>query len=83
MAIPKYQRPPSFIFERMNIAIMCGETMQLHWQDEKSQLSFLESVQPRELREENGVDYLIVEGPQGHMHSIRLDLIQNLPRPVK
>lgn len=83
LSIPEYQRPPSFIFERLTIAIMCGETMQLHWQDETSERSFLEAVKPRELREADGADYLVVEDPQGQMHSIRIDLIRNLPRPVK
>ena len=83
MAIPEYQRPPSFVFERMTIAILCGETMQLHWQDEKSELSFLEALQPRELREGDGADYLVAEDAQGNMHRIRMDLIRNLPRPVK
>lgn len=67
----------------MTIAIMCGETMQLHWQDVKSELSFLEAVMPRELREDGGADYLVAEDAHGNMHVIRMDLIRNLPRPVK
>lgn len=62
---------------------MCGETMQLHWQDAQSGLSFLEALRPHELREEDGADYLVAEDAQGNMHVIRMDLIRNLPRPVK
>lgn len=78
-----YKRPPSSIFERMTIAILCSETLDLHWQDEKSQLSYLSRVFPYEIVAENGADYLAVRDNEGTEHRIRMDLIFNIPRPVK
>lgn len=36
MPTASYQRPPGFIFERLTVAIMCGESLDLHWQDDKT-----------------------------------------------
>lgn len=74
---------PGFYRERITIAILCGETMDLHWRDEHSDLSYMARVLPRELMEENGMDYLLGENAEGEAVKIRLDLIRNMPRPVK
>lgn len=83
MPILPYQRPPNFVFERFTIAILCNESLQVHWQDEQSELSYLVRVFPREIMAENGVDYLLAADEQGEVHKIRMDLIRNMPRPVK
>ena len=83
MPIMAYQRPPGFIFERLTIAIMCSESLDLHWQDDKTELSYLTRVFPREIVTENGADYLVASDNEGAEHKIRMDLIFNMPRPVK
>lgn len=83
VTIPSYVRPPNFVFERFTIAIMCNESLELHWQDEQTELSYLTRVFPREIVAENSGDYLIVRDDEGAEHKIRLDLIRNMPRPFK
>ncbi|TCV84683.1 hypothetical protein [Sulfurirhabdus autotrophica] len=82
MAQP-YIPVPHFIHERFTIAIMCNESMNLHWQDEQSGMSYMGNVFPQDLLEEKGADYVLVKNQDGKMVKIRLDLIRNMPTPVK
>lgn len=83
MPIEAYQRPLGFIFERLTIAILCNESLELHWQDEQSELSYLTRVFPHEIIAEDGADYLVASAGDAGEYKIRIDLIRNLPRPVK
>jgi Rho-binding antiterminator len=78
-----YMPVPGFYRERFTIAIMCNEWMELHWRDESSGMSYLTKVCPLELFTENGMDYVRARTMENGEVKIRLDLIQNMPRPVK
>lgn len=81
--VSPYQPIPAFQRERLAIAIMCGETMKLHWCDEDSGMAYYGEVRLCELIERDGRDYLVAETPDDEVVYIRLDLIRNLPTPVK
>ena len=81
--VKSYTKVPGFYHERFTIAIMCNESMNLHWQDEHTDMSYMGQVYPQELIEENGADYVIVKNNQNELVRIRLDLICNMPSPMK
>lgn len=62
---------------------MCGETMKLHWLNETDGMAYYGEVRLCELIQEDGKDYLLAETPEDETVRIRLDLIRNLPLPVK
>lgn len=62
---------------------MCGETMKLHWSGEDGGMAYYGEVRLCELVERDGKDYLVAETLDGEVVYIRLDLIRNLPTPVK
>ncbi len=78
-----YQAVPAFYLERFTIAIMCGESMDLHWLDEASNTAYVARVFPEELVEEHGAQYVVARSEEGEAVRIRLDLIANMPRPIK
>lgn len=78
-----YRPVPAFYHERFTIAILTGESMPLHWQDEVSDDAYVARIFPRELVEEDGRDYLLGATDEGEPVRIRLDLIENMPAPVK
>lgn len=78
-----YTPVPSFYRERLTIAILCNEILDLHWQDEQTNMAYVGKILPTELTEEEGMDYLHGRNDAGDSVKIRLDLIQNMPRPVK
>ncbi len=82
--MPKpYREVPRFYHERFTIAIMTGEAVPLHWQAEQGSQAFFAQVFPREILEENGMDYLLGVDGEGAPVKIRMDLIENMPAPVK
>ena len=81
--VKPYQPVPAFYRERLTIAIMCDESMDLHWRDEHSNTAYVAKVWPEELVEQAGMDYLRVRNEAGETLTIRLDLIENMPTPVK
>jgi len=82
MSIP-YQPVAPHVRERLAIAILCNESMDLYWQDEESLDAYVGRVYPEELVERDGVDYLCARNEEGEPVQIRLDLIRNLPTPMK
>lgn len=78
-----YTPVPSFYRERFTIAALCGERIALHWRDADGELCWFASVAPREVLEEDGIEWLLAESDAGEMLRIRMDLIENMPRPVK
>ncbi|MCE5393765.1 MAG: hypothetical protein JJ693_04095 [Acidithiobacillus sp.] len=78
-----HHTPPQ-IAERLEIAILTSEHMRLHWIDERDELHYFTEVIPLELAEGKDADYLLcrVVGEE-QVISVRVDLIQNLPTPVK
>lgn len=82
--MPKpYTEVPRFYHERFAIAIMTGESMPLHWQAEEGDRAYFAQVFPREIVDENGMAYLLGVDGEGTAVKIRLDLIENMPAPVK
>ncbi len=73
---------PRHVSERLEIAILTGETLQLNWAEPDSSQAWWGTVTPRELRETEGHHWLGGEC-EGRPVQIRLDLIRNLPTPVK
>lgn len=78
-----YQPVPRFYLERLAIAAMCNEAMDLHWYDEASQLNYMATVWPLEVVSEDQAEYLLARNAAAETIRIRLDLIRNFPTPVK
>lgn len=78
-----YQPVPPHVHERLQIAILTGERLQLNWADEHSSRAYMGAVEPRDLVERDGHDYLLAVDDNRSEVLIRLDLIRNLPTPVK
>lgn len=78
-----YQVVPRFYIERITIAALCNETMNLHWQDEQTGMNYMVTVWPLEIIEQNMAEYLLARNQDGEILHIRLDLIRNFPTPVK
>lgn len=83
MSRKPYRPVPSFVRERLTIAAMCGEQLTLHWRDEFEPVAHLARLHPREVLTRDAMDYLVADTDQGQRVAIRLDLIENLPTPVK
>lgn len=78
-----YQPVPRHIHERLQIAILTGERLRLNWADEHVSRAYMGTVEPRELVEREGRGYLLALDEERSEVLIRLDLIRNLPTPVK
>ncbi|HDP89026.1 MAG TPA: hypothetical protein ENN42_03590 [Thioalkalivibrio sp.] len=78
-----YTPVPAHVEERLEIAIICGETFNLQWATEDSNQAFLGRIQPLEIIEREQRRYLRARNDTGEELQIRLDLIRNLPTPVK
>jgi hypothetical protein len=78
-----YTPVPTHVEERLEIAIICGETFHLQWATEDSNQAFLGRIQPLEIIERERRRYLRARNDTGEELQIRLDLIRNLPTPVK
>lgn len=78
-----YQPVPSHVRERLTIAALCGEQLDLYWQDEQSMDAFVGRVHADGVVEEDGMEYLVGRNERGETVRIRLDLIRNMPTPVK
>ena len=78
-----YTPVPAHVEERLAIAILCGEKFRLQWAAEDSDQAFLGQVQPLEVIERDQQRYLRATNDAGEELLIRLDLIRNLPTPVK
>jgi len=78
-----YTPVPAHVEERLEIAIICGETFNLHWAEADSDRAFMGKVQPLEILDRDGMRYLRARDEQAGEQLIRLDLIRNLPTPVK
>lgn len=78
------QPVPGHVRERLEIAVLTGETLNLHWADEASNAAYLGRIRPLEvINDPAGPGYLRACDEQGTEVRIRLDLIRNLPTPVK
>lgn len=80
---PPYQPVPRFYIERITIASLCDESMDLHWHDPASGQSYLARVWPQDIVETDGAEWLQAHDATGERVTIRLDLIRNFPIPVK
>ena len=78
-----YTPVPAHVEERLEIAIICGETFNLQWASEDSDQAFLGRLQPLEIVDREDRRYLRARSEDGNELEIRLDLIRNLPTPVK
>lgn len=75
---------PRQIAERLQIAILTSEQMRLHWEDESTGTHYMEVVMPLEWQESPEGDYLLCKVLAENLEvRVRVDLIQNLPTPVK
>lgn len=80
---PPYQPVPRFYLERITIAALCNEFMDLHWYDPGSNLNYMERVWPLAVIIEETAEYLQARTAAGEAVKIRLDLIRNFPTPMK
>lgn len=71
------------VIERIEIAILTTERLDLHWADENTQQAYMSRVDPLEVIDVEGRHYLRARNDEGAEIRIRLDLIRNLPTPVK
>jgi len=79
-----YQPVPGHVLERLQIAVLCQEQMDLHWEDEASGLSYYQRVQLLGLEQIEDADYLLASPlSTGEPIRVRLDFIRNLPTPLK
>ncbi len=78
-----YTPVPDHVMERLEIAILCGEKMNLQWADEATHRAYASKVQAKELFDNEGRAYLRAITEEGEEVTVRLDLIRNLPTPVK
>lgn len=78
-----YQPVPRFYLERLTIAALCNEAMDLHWQDETSGLNYMARIWPLEVVDMDQAEFLLARNEAGERIRIRLDLIRNFPTPVK
>ncbi|MDR3391095.1 MAG: hypothetical protein P4L77_05110 [Sulfuriferula sp.] len=78
-----YQPVPRFYLERLTIAALCNEAMDLHWHDEPSQMNYMARIWPLEIVEQEHGEFLLARNEAGEQVSIRLDQIRNFPTPVK
>lgn len=80
---PPYQPVPRFYIERITLASLCDESMDLHWHDPASGQSYLARVWPQNIVEADGAEWLQARDATGERVTIRLDLIRNFPTQVK
>ncbi|MGM0553834.1 MAG: hypothetical protein ACQETK_08575 [Pseudomonadota bacterium] len=73
---------PHHLVERLEIAILTGESLQLHWAEPDSSRAWWGRVVPRAVRASDGYTWLDGEC-EGAPVQIRLDRVRNLPTPVK
>ncbi|MEJ2654756.1 MAG: hypothetical protein P8Z69_05515 [Acidihalobacter sp.] len=79
-----YQQVAPHVRERLEIAVLTGERLSLQWADEDSDRAYMGRIQPREVVENgDGRTYLDAIDEDGAKIRIRVDLIRNLPTPVK
>ncbi|MDD3760042.1 MAG: hypothetical protein PHO57_04310 [Acidithiobacillus sp.] len=75
---------PRQIAERLEIAILTSEQMRLHWVDEQDQTHYMTVVLPLAVEAGESADYLRCRVLEDDTEiRVRVDLIQNLPTPVK
>ena len=78
-----YQPVPRFYIERLTIAALCNEAMDLHWHDETTEMNYMTRIWPLEVVAQDEAEFLLARNESGETVKIRLDLIRNFPRPVK
>ena len=71
------------LLERLTISCFTGEPLPLYWANIDNDEAFNCKVKPIELIEEDNMHYLLAETEEGTSVKIRVDLIRNLPTPVK
>ncbi|WP_348550263.1 hypothetical protein [Acidithiobacillus sp.] len=75
---------PRQVVERLEIAILTSEQMRLHWVDERDQTHYMSVVLPLSFEEGEHADFLHCRVLEDNVElRVRVDLIQNLPTPVK
>jgi hypothetical protein len=78
-----YQPVPGHIEERLQIAILTGEVLALQWAETEGDRAFVAKVSPLSVEDLDGARWLHANTEDGEAVRIRLDLIRNLPTPVK
>lgn len=78
-----YTPVPGFYHERFTIAIMCNEILTLQWEDPECNRVYQAQVMPQAVIEREGMAYLSGITAQDEAVDIRMDLIRNMPSPVK
>jgi hypothetical protein len=75
---------PGHVRERLEIATLTGEILHLYWSDEASDTAYFGLLRPLKVIDmTDSPGYLIAVDENGNEAHIRLDLIHNLPTPVK
>jgi Rho-binding antiterminator len=62
---PPYQPVPRFYLERITIAALCNEFMDLHWHDPVSDMNYMERIWPLEVIIEEAAEYLQAQNKAG------------------
>lgn len=74
---------PRHLLERLEIAAMTGELLELQWFDESTDRVYLEKVFISEIQQDKGIMYAIAKIDGGSSLKIRLDCLRNFPLPIK
>lgn len=78
------QQVPRHIRERLEIAAFTNEVIQLYWTDETSDTAYFGLISPLGVTDVSDTPgYLVGLDEEGAEIHIRLDLICNLPTPIK
>lgn len=71
------------LLERLEIAIVCGETLPLRWADAYVLRQYAAKVQPLVLEREPRPRLLVRDLADGQEYWLRVDLIEDFPTPDK
>ena len=81
------EETPRHILERLEIAILTGETLQLHWagpdDGPDAGRAWMGRVTPREVTADDRGHHWLEGTCEDETVRIRLDRIRNMPTPVK
>lgn len=78
-----YSEVAPHVIERLEIAVLTSEVIQLQWADEHSDRAFMGKVVAQAVENADGQYYLLATDAHGEAVRARVDLIRNLPSPVK
>ncbi len=71
------------LLERLEIAIVCGETLPLRWADAQVLRQYAAKVQPLALERQPLPRLLVRDLADGQEYWLRVDLLEDFPTPDK